>query len=141
LFYVVFVRSTAPLLLDLMFCSSCSIWCSFCSTCYSTPFVRHALLFLLDLLLCSSCSTSLLRYLSITLMILLVLAPFVQPCFSAPFVFFWFFPPRPPPPPPPFCKCGMWRSYPNLTISNSSCLSQTWKVSFFVQFLFVDEFF
>ncbi len=127
LFYAPLVWLAMFLLLDLLFYSFCLIWCSFCLTCSSTPFVWPALLFLFNLLLHSFCSTSLLRCLFATPMILLLPTPLVRPCYFALLVLDWYSPP-----PPFFCRCGVWRSCPNSSFSNSSSLRQTWKARIFV---------
>jgi hypothetical protein len=104
------------------------------------------LLFLLDVATlaqhrCFSCSTMLLvllnitapcslKYFFVTPMILLLLAPFAQPCYSYSSCFRLVLP-------PPFIFLQVWKSCPNLSSSSQI----VWKVRFFFQSLFVDEFF
>jgi len=102
-FDVPFVWPTLPLLLFDLFC-----YCY--STCCSILFARPLCLgtFLLHPWFC--CSLLLLFDLVILL-----------------FLFYIGIPPR-----SLFCRCGVWRSYPNSSFSNSSSLGQTWKARIFV---------
>ncbi len=108
---------TILFLLDLSFSS-------FYSTYYFIPLVQHVvLLILFDLLFI---------YLSVMLMNLIFLTPFVQCYCSCPSYFrlILFHP-----------LLLVWVLQYPLTRPNSNSLGQTWKVIFFFQSLFVDEFF